>query len=260
MVHSALNWSTFGLIFFVCFICLNLLNQNPIQADERSQLLPLVVNATEPYLITGNIPRLQPELEQLVLGTSIERIDVHGADSLLLASIRNLDLIRPTSSNLHEFSSVIVLDDALAATIILQEYLTSVPPRTWPNLLISFACALAGAIEKFEGGVVIISHNDEFCQQLCPETWVVERDEDGISRPNIQGDAEWMANAVLEKVDDVQVEQEMIDAAGNVTKTKVKKKLSKKDTKKMKAKIMSKISSGLELDSDEEGFAFEHDL
>jgi len=26
----------------------------------------------------------------------------------------------------------------------------------------------AGAIEKFEGGVVIISHNDEFCQQLHP--------------------------------------------------------------------------------------------
>ena len=120
--------------------------------------------------------------------------------------------------------------------------------------------ALAGAIQKFEGGVVIISHNDEFCQQLCPEIWVVERDDDGISRPNVQGDAEWMANAVLEKVDDLQVVQEMVDAAGNVTKTKVKKKLSKKDTKKMKAKIQGKISSGLELDSDEEGFAFEHDL
>ena len=120
--------------------------------------------------------------------------------------------------------------------------------------------ALAGAIEKFEGGVVIISHNDEFCQQLCPETWVVERDEDGISRPNIQGDAEWMANAVLEKVDDSQVVQEMVDAAGNVSKTKVKKNLSKKDIKKMKAKVMAKVAAGLELDSDEEGFAFEHDL
>jgi len=120
--------------------------------------------------------------------------------------------------------------------------------------------ALAGAIEKFEGGVVIISHNDEFCQQLCPETWVVERDEDGISRPNIQGDAEWMANAVLAKVDDSQVVQEMVDAAGNVSKTKVKKKMSKKDIKKMKVKVMDKVAAGLELDSDEEGFAFEHDL
>jgi elongation factor 3 len=120
--------------------------------------------------------------------------------------------------------------------------------------------ALAGAIEKFEGGVVIISHNDEFCQQLCPETWVVERSEDGISRPNIQGDAEWMANALSEKVDDTQVVQEMVDAAGNVTATKQKKKLSKKDMKKMKAKVSAKVEAGLELDSDEEEFAFEHDL
>lgn len=134
------------LIFFVCFACLSLLNQDSSQQDESSHLLPLVLNATEPYLITGNIQRLRPELEQLVLGTSIERVDILGADSLLLASIRNTDINSPSSASLKEFSSAIVLDDALAATIILQEYLATAPVRTWPNLLISFACALAAAI------------------------------------------------------------------------------------------------------------------
>merc|ERR1712003_96847 len=34
--------------------------------------------------------------------------------------------------------------------------------------------ALAGAIETFDGGVVIISHNNEFTQALCPETWLMD--------------------------------------------------------------------------------------
>merc|ERR1719502_1022022 len=34
--------------------------------------------------------------------------------------------------------------------------------------------ALATAIKKFGGGVVLISHNREFTQEVCSETWVVE--------------------------------------------------------------------------------------
>lgn len=47
--------------------------------------------------------------------------------------------------------------------------------------------ALAGAIRVFEGGVVMITHNNEFCSQLCPETWVVEN-----GRLDCRGDPEWM--------------------------------------------------------------------
>ena len=57
--------------------------------------------------------------------------------------------------------------------------------------------ALADAIREFEGGVVIISHNNDFTTALCPETWVVEKDEDEISRPNCRGDPEWMKNALV---------------------------------------------------------------
>jgi len=115
--------------------------------------------------------------------------------------------------------------------------------------------ALAGAIEGYDGGVVIISHNNEFCSKLCPETWVMD-----AGHLETKGDAEWMLNQ------DTKIEQntaitEVTDAAGNVTKLKAqKKKLSKKEEKQMVKKIKGKIANGDPLDSDEEEFAADKDL
>merc|ERR1712157_35941 len=120
--------------------------------------------------------------------------------------------------------------------------------------------ALADAIREFEGGVVIISHNNDFTTALCPETWVVEKDEDEISRPNCRGDPEWMKNALATKCDDQQAITEVTDAYGNVTEIKAKKTLTKKEIKKMTKEIKAKIKSGAELDEDEEAFAEEHEL
>merc|ERR1711907_132501 len=106
-------------------------------------------------------------------------------------------------------------------------------------------------IREFEGGVVIISHNNDFTTALCPETWVVEKDEDEISRPNCRGDPEWMKNALATKCDDQQAITEVTDAYGNVTEIKAKK---------MTKEIKAKIKSGAELDEDEEAFAEEHEL
>merc|ERR1711935_538485 len=47
--------------------------------------------------------------------------------------------------------------------------------------------ALADAIDHYEGGVIMITHNDAFCRQLCPERWVLE-----AGRLNTEGDVEWM--------------------------------------------------------------------
>merc|ERR1719269_418430 len=94
--------------------------------------------------------------------------------------------------------------------------------------------ALADAIREFEGGVVIISHNNDFTTALCPETWVVEKDEDEISRPNCRGDPEWMKNALATKCDDQQAITEVTDAYGNVTEIKAKKTLTKKEIKAKK--------------------------
>ena len=42
--------------------------------------------------------------------------------------------------------------------------------------------ALAKAIIEYEGGVVIITHNDEFCRTICPERWVIEKMGDGCCK------------------------------------------------------------------------------
>jgi len=115
--------------------------------------------------------------------------------------------------------------------------------------------ALAGAIETFDGGVVIISHNNEFTQALCPETWLMDS-----GHLETKGDADWMLKQDV-KIDDQQQITEMTDAAGNVSKVKgQKKKLSKKEEKQLVKKIKNKIKNGIDLDTDEEEFAFEKDL
>merc|ERR1711937_894180 len=115
--------------------------------------------------------------------------------------------------------------------------------------------ALAGAIEDFEGGVIIISHNNEFVSKLCPETWVMD-----AGHLETKGDADWMLKQDT-KIQQQEQITEMTDAAGNVTEIKqAKKKLSKKEEKQLMKRIKKKIKEGDVLNSDEEEFAYEKDL
>merc|ERR1712003_414181 len=105
--------------------------------------------------------------------------------------------------------------------------------------------ALTGAIEDFEGGVIIISHNNEFVSKLCPETWVMD-----AGHLETKGDAEWMLKQ------DTKIQQQE-----QITEIKqAKKKLSKKEEKQLMKRIKKKIKEGDVLNSDEEEFAYEKDL
>jgi ATPase subunit of ABC transporter with duplicated ATPase domains len=44
---------------------------------------------------------------------------------------------------------------------------------------------LSAAIQKFRGGVLIVSHNEKFVEDLCEEFWLVEN---GVCRPRDGGD------------------------------------------------------------------------
>ncbi|KAL7545424.1 hypothetical protein ACHAWF_008773 [Thalassiosira exigua] len=46
---------------------------------------------------------------------------------------------------------------------------------------------LVGAIEMHDGGGAMITHGNEFCSKLCPETWVMD-----AGHLEMKGDAEWM--------------------------------------------------------------------
>merc|ERR1711957_221155 len=114
---------------------------------------------------------------------------------------------------------------------------------------------LAHAIETFDGGVIIISHNNEFVSTLCPETWVMDS-----GHLETKGDAEWMLKQDT-KIGQQEQITEVTDAAGNVTELKgQKKKLSKKEEKQFMKNVKKKMKEGAVLDSDEEEFAYDKDL
>jgi elongation factor 3 len=115
--------------------------------------------------------------------------------------------------------------------------------------------ALAGAIEEYEGGVVIISHNSEFVSQVCGEEWVM----DAGHLETRGGDVAWM-DRQDDKIDDAIKETTMTDALGNVTEIKVKKTLSKREEKMLVKTIKAKLKAGQELEDDEEEYALEHDM
>jgi len=114
--------------------------------------------------------------------------------------------------------------------------------------------ALAKAIEKFDGGVVIISHNNEFVKQLCPEEWVMD-----AGHLTTKGEVGWM-DRQDDKISDQPVITTMTDALGNTSEVKVKKTLSKRDEKTAIKNIKKKIQDGEELDEDEEELAIKHNL
>jgi len=107
--------------------------------------------------------------------------------------------------------------------------------------------ALAGAIREFDGGVVMITHNNQFCSALCPETWHLEN-----NTLNVKGDAEWMKTAMAQKVE-VQAVEDMVDAFGNSIKLKaVKKELTRAQLKDRERKKKLLAKQGVKCDDDDD--------
>merc|ERR1712022_53834 len=93
--------------------------------------------------------------------------------------------------------------------------------------------ALAHAIKEFGGGVVVISHNCEFAENVCPEKWRVYD-----FKCHVEGQ-DW--TAPREKIEWVQPTTQ-IDAFGNETKVKApKKKLSRQEQKQKERRRKAKI-------------------
>merc|ERR1712045_558672 len=88
--------------------------------------------------------------------------------------------------------------------------------------------ALVAAIKTFNGGVVIISHNQAFVDEVCNEIWLMKKDPDsGIAHLTITGgDTTDMKDMFEEK----EQADTYIDGAGN--EVALKKKLNEKEAKK----------------------------
>ena len=108
--------------------------------------------------------------------------------------------------------------------------------------------AMAEAIDKYEGGVVIISHNAQFVDKVCPEVWHLEN-----HTLNLKGSYDWLESANKEALKQKIQDDTYIDGLGNEIKvTKKKKKASKAELKNIKKIITEKRKAGIECWTDEE--------
>jgi elongation factor 3 len=105
--------------------------------------------------------------------------------------------------------------------------------------------AMASALKEFGGGVVVVSHSQEFLNQVCGETWTV-----GGGKLEITGaSAASLAAAKLEW----KRQEETTDALGNTIKVKApKKELSRKEKKQKARANKARRDRGEYVSEDEE--------
>merc|ERR1711903_158263 len=97
--------------------------------------------------------------------------------------------------------------------------------------------ALVLACKDYKGGVLIISHNKEFCDNVATEKWIMKG---GYLR--IEGESK--ANEDEEKNGGVKEMAEVYDGAGNKIDVKANQNLNAKDAKKAIKDIEKKIKDG----------------
>merc|ERR1712226_1631527 len=96
--------------------------------------------------------------------------------------------------------------------------------------------ALVLAIKDYKGGVLIISHNKEFCENVATEKWIMQG-----GRLRIEGES---VDVDDEKADGNAGPDEVYDGAGNKIDVKKNVTLSDKDKKKQIKDIEKKLKEG----------------
>jgi len=106
--------------------------------------------------------------------------------------------------------------------------------------------ALSEGLKDYNGGFIVISHNDDFIQNICKEFWTLEN-----GTLNVHGDQEWMTHQLKTQVD-FKVVDEIVDSHGNIQKVKQPlRSLSNKEKKQLIKKFELKKRNGIPLDDDE---------
>jgi len=108
--------------------------------------------------------------------------------------------------------------------------------------------ALVEALKAFEGGVLIITHNREFSENVCSEVWAMSN-----GRLTASGHDWTENNSKGTKIDNKEDEEDVFDAMGNkVEKVKKVKKLTSAEARKAKKDRIARRKRGEEVFTDEE--------
>merc|ERR1711907_726745 len=97
--------------------------------------------------------------------------------------------------------------------------------------------ALVLACKDYKGGVLIISHNKEFCDNVATEKWIMKGGYLRIEGESKAADDEAAASGNKEQAD-------VYDGAGNKIDVKAKESLSAKDAKKKIKELEKKLKDG----------------
>merc|ERR1711862_162934 len=107
---------------------------------------------------------------------------------------------------------------------------------SWDSLV-----ALDAAIKDFKGGVVVISHNQAFIDEVCNEIWLMKKDpKRGIAHLSITGGDTTDMKDIFEEASK---EDTYVDGAGNVQK--LKQQFSDKELKMKRRRISAMMTDGL---------------
>merc|ERR1712166_359193 len=97
--------------------------------------------------------------------------------------------------------------------------------------------ALVSGLEGYQGGVVIISHNEEFCNSVCTQKWIMEKSAvTGAGHLREEGEIKLDGQIEVQEGPD-----EVYDESGNKIDVKKNKALDGKDIKKAIKEIEKKM-------------------
>merc|ERR1712176_291347 len=97
--------------------------------------------------------------------------------------------------------------------------------------------ALVRGLEAFQGGVVIISHNEEFTDSVCTQKWIMEKSElTGAGRLREEGELKFEG-----EIEEQQGPDEVFDESGNKIDVKKNKPMEAKDVKKAIKDVEKKL-------------------
>ena len=115
--------------------------------------------------------------------------------------------------------------------------------------------ALVLAIKDYKGGVLIISHNKEFCDGVAQEKWIMKG-----GHLRIEGESK--ADEAEEDMSGNKVQEDIVDASGNKIEQNAVDNSSDKDKKKKLKELEKKLRDGLKKKtlSDEEKWALEDQI
>jgi len=111
------------------------------------------------------------------------------------------------------------------------------------------------AIKDYKGGVLIISHNKEFCDGVAQEKWIMNK---GMLR--IEGES--VDTAAAEEESGNKVIEDIVDASGNKIEQNAVDNSTDKDKKKKLKELEKKLKDGVKKKtlSDEEKWALEDQI